>query len=96
MSIGVIATLTIQKGKNAEFEAIFAELAKQVNAKEEGCLFYAIFQSNGNAQEYKVMEHYVDQAAFEAHGATEYFKAAGPKMAPFLASAPHLEFLKGV
>lgn len=96
MSIGVIATLTIQAGKNAEFEAIFSELAAQVNANEEGCLYYALFQSKDSDTEYKVLESYADQAALDAHGASDYFKAAGAKLAPCMAGAPHLEFLNGV
>lgn len=96
MSIGLIATLTIQPGKNAEFEAVFSALAAAVNAQEEGCLYYALFQTKGSETEYKVLESYTDQAALDAHGKTEYFKAAGAKLAPLLSSAPHLEFLNGV
>lgn len=96
MTIGVIATLTIQAGKNAEFEAAFGELAKAVNANEKGCLFYAIFQSKDNEQEYKVLESYTDKAAMEVHGASDHFKAAGAKLAPCMAGAPVLEILNGV
>lgn len=96
MSIGVIATLTIQAGKNAEFESAFSELAAAVNANEEGCLFYAIFKSKDSDTEYKVLESYTDQAAMEAHGASDHFKAAGPKLAPCMAGPPHLEILSGI
>lgn len=96
MTIGVIATLTIQAGKNAEFEAAFAELAAAVNSNEDGCLFYAIFQSKENELEYKVLESYADKAAMEAHGASDHFKAAGAKLGPCMAGAPVLELLNGV
>lgn len=95
MSIGVIATLTVQDGKNAEFEAIFAELAEQVNSNEDECLYYALFQTKDSDTVYKVLESYTDKAALEAHGATDYFKAAGAKLAPCMAGAPHLEILDG-
>jgi len=52
MSIGVIATLTIQDGKNAEFEVEFAKLAQAVNMNEEGNIFYALFQSSDNTSEH--------------------------------------------
>jgi hypothetical protein len=46
MTIGVIATIPVQEGKNAEFEAAFMELAAQVLANEPGCRFYARTAAN--------------------------------------------------
>ncbi len=96
MSIGVIATLTIQDGKNAEFEAEFTKLAEAVNTNEEGNIFYALFQSSDNPQQYKVMEQYANLEARKAHGTSEHFIAAGPKLAPFMAAPPAIEELRGV
>ncbi len=95
-AIGVIAVLTIADGKNDEFEAVFSELAEAVRANEPGNEFYAIFQCKDNSQQYKVLERYVDQAALDAHGKTDYFKAAGSKLAPCMAAAPDIEYLNGV
>lgn len=92
-AIGVIATLTVAEGKNAEFEAIFAELSAAVNANERGNEFYSLTRSKANPQVYKVLERYVDQAALDDHGKTDYFRAAGPKLAPCLAAAPDIEVL---
>ena len=92
-AVGVIATLTVAEGKNAEFEAVFAELSAAVNANEAGCEFYSLTQSKANPQIYKVLERYVDQAALDAHGKTDYFRAAGPKLAPCLAATPDIEYL---
>lgn len=92
-AIGVIATLTVAEGKNAEFEAVFAELSDAVNANEPGNEFYSLTRSKSNPQVYKVLERYVDQAALDAHGKTDYFRAAGPKLAPCLAAAPDIEVL---
>jgi len=92
-AIGVIATLTVAEGKNAEFEAVFAELSEAVNANEPGNEFYSLTRSKSNPQVYKVLERYVDQAALDAHGKTDYFRAAGPKLAPCLAAAPDIEVL---
>ena len=92
-AIGVIATLTVAEGKNAEFEAVFAELSAAVNAHEAGNEFYALTRSRANPQIYKVLERYVDQAALDALGKTEHFLVAGPKLAPFLAAALDIEVL---
>ncbi len=92
-AIGVIATLTVAEGKNADFEAVFAELAAAVRANEPGNVFYTLTRSRSNPQIYKVLEQYVDQHALTAHGASDYFKAAGAKLGPCLAAAPDIESL---
>ena len=94
--IGVIATLTVAEGKNAEFEAIFTELAKQVRANEPGNVAYQLTKSRSNPQVYKVLELYADQDALTSHGQTDYFKAAGPKLGPCMGSRPEIEYLDGV
>ena len=45
---------------------------------------------------YKVLELYKDQDALSAHGASDHFKAAGPKWGPVLAGRPEVEYLDGV
>ena len=80
--IGVIAVLKVAEGKNAEFEAIFTDLAKQVRANEPGNIAYQLTKSRTDPQIYKVLELYKDQDALSAHGGTDYFKAAGAKMGP--------------
>jgi quinol monooxygenase YgiN len=94
--IGVIAVLKVQDGKNAEFETVFAELAKQVRANEKGNLAYACTKSRTDPNTYKILELYVDQEALTLHGQTDYFKAAGPKLGPCLAGRPEIEYLDGV
>jgi quinol monooxygenase YgiN len=94
--IGVIATLTVAEGKNAEFEAIFTELAKQVRANEPGNVAYQLTKSRTNPQVYKVLELYSDQDSLTTHGQTEYFKAAGPKLGPCMGGRPEIEYLDGV
>jgi len=92
-AIGVIATLTVAEGKNEAFEAVFAELAAAVRANEPGNLFYIMTRARSNPQVYKVLERYVDQDALTAHGSSDYFKAAGPKLGACLAGAPEVEYL---
>ena len=95
-AVGVIATLTVAEGKNADFEAAFSELMAAVRANEPGNEFYSVFQSKENPREYKVLERYVDQAALDAHGKSDHFRASGPKLAPCRAAAPVIERLDGI
>ena len=96
MAIGVIATITIQEGKNAEFEQLFTALTEQVLANEPGAIFYALHRTKSDSQVYKVLEQYVNQEALKAHGKTEYFLAASQKMGALVAAAPDLEVLDAV
>lgn len=94
--VGVVATLTVAEGKNAEFESIFAELSAQVQANEPGCHFYQLTRARDNQQVYRVLECYADQAALDAHGKTDYFRAAGARLGPCLAGAPAIEYLDAI
>ena len=67
-AIGVIATLRVQSGKEADFEAAFAELAAAVNADEPGNSYYRLFRTDERGT-YKVLECYDNPAAVEAHRA---------------------------
>ena len=96
MAIGVIAKLKVQEAKAAEFEAIFKDLAAQVRAKEPGNNFYALHKSRTDPQLYIVLEQYADQAALDAHGKTDYFRAMGAKMGPCMAGAPSIELVDAV
>jgi quinol monooxygenase YgiN len=96
MTIGVIARLTVQAGKNADFEAIFKRLADAVNSREPGCHFYALHRSRIDAQQYVVLEQYADQAALDAHGGTDYFGSIGAELAGCLAAPPKIEYLDAV
>ena len=49
-AIGVVATLTVAEGKNADFEAAFSELMAAVSANEPGNEFYSVFRSKDNPQ----------------------------------------------
>ena len=96
MGIGIVATLKVQGGKNAEFEAIFADLAKQVRANEQGCLMYQLTRSQSDPNTYKVLELYRDAESLTQHGQSDYFRAAGPKLGPCLAGRTEIERLDTV
>jgi quinol monooxygenase YgiN len=96
MAIGVVATIEIQDGKNAEFEAAFLALAEKVRTKEPGNVFYALHKSKSDPQVYKVLEQYHSEADLAAHGQSEHYKEAGKLMASLVASAPQVELLDAV
>lgn len=91
--IGVVATLTIQDGKQAEFEAAMGALIAQVRAQEPGCTLYALTRKKGSTTTYVMMERYASQADLDAHGKTAYFQAAMPKLGACLAGPPQLDYL---
>ena len=96
MSIGIVAKIKVQAGKNAEFETVFAELAAATRKDEPGCNFYALHKSKTDAQLYVVLENYRDAAAFAAHREYPHFKEGGKKMGACMAGAPEIELLDGL
>ena len=75
---------------------MFLELAAKVKANESGCLMYQLTKSKTEAGVYKVLELYASTDALKHHGGTDYFKAAGAAMGPFMAGAPVIEYLDAV
>jgi quinol monooxygenase YgiN len=94
--IGIVATLKIQDGKSAEFEAAFKQAMAEVRANEPGNLFYELVKSRAEPNTYRVLEGYKDDAAIAAHRDSDHFKALGPKLGPCLAGRPEIEVLDGV
>jgi quinol monooxygenase YgiN len=81
--LGTIATIKVKPGMEKDFELVAKELVAKVNANEPGCKLYALHHGEAPFT-YVFMERYVDQAAVEAHRATDYFKALGRKMGEFM------------
>jgi quinol monooxygenase YgiN len=96
MAFGVIATMKVQEGKNAEFEAVFTKLAEQVLANEKGAEFYALHRSKTDPQEYKVLERYTSMDDMKAHSKTDYFIEANKVLVSMVAAAPDIEVLDAV
>jgi len=94
--IGILAVLQVQPDKVAAFEAIFARLAARVRAEEPGALLYQLTRSRTEPLTYKVLELYADQAAVEAHAATDYYKAIGAELGPCLTAPPAIELLDAI
>lgn len=96
MAVGVIAKLTVQAGKNKEFEGIFTRLMAAVNENESGCNFYALHQSRTDPQTYMVLEQYATEEALAVHSKTDYFRSIGAELAPCMAKAPEIEYMDAI
>jgi quinol monooxygenase YgiN len=94
--IGVVAVLKVQPDKAGDFEKVFLDLQNKVKANEPGCIMYQLTKSKSEASVYKVLELYASEDALKHHGGTDYFKAAGAAMGPFMAGRPEIEYLDAV
>jgi quinol monooxygenase YgiN len=81
--LGTVATIKVKAGMEKEFEAVAKELVAKVNAGEPGCTLYALHHAE-TAGTYVFMERYRDQAAVEAHRASDHFKTLGRKMGEYM------------
>jgi quinol monooxygenase YgiN len=86
--IGLVVTLQVQDGKQAEFEAAMATLIPQIRANEPGCVLYSLTRTHGSTTEYVMMEQYRTQADIDAHGKTAHFQAALAALGPCLTAPP--------
>jgi quinol monooxygenase YgiN len=93
--LGIVAKLTIKPGMDKEFETVAKELVAKVRANESGCKLYALHRAEA-PNTYVFMERYADQAAVDAHRATDYFKALGRKMGEFMDGRPEVLRLREV
>lgn len=78
--IGLIATFTVTEENAAAFETVATDLANATRAGESGNKFYQLVRNQKEPTQYRMMELYEDQSAVEAHMASDWFKAAGPKL----------------
>lgn len=93
--LGVVATVRVKPGMEKDFEAVARELVARVTAAEPGCKLYALHRAETPAT-YVFMERYVDQAAVEAHRASEHFRTLGRKMGEYMDGRPEVLRLREV
>lgn len=96
MTIGVVARMKIQPGKQGEFERVFAELSAAIRANETGNTFYQLCRSRTDANEYVVLEAYESDEALERHKSSAHMRDAGPKLAAVLAGRPQIEVFDAI
>ncbi len=91
--IGVVATIQVKQGQEAEFEQVFKEMTAQVKAHEPGNLMYQLTRSRADPLTYKVLEMYADDDALKAHSSSDHYKAGGRKLRDLVAAPPAVEVL---
>ncbi len=93
--LGIVAKIKVKDGMQQQFEDVAKKLVAAVHANEPGCKLYALHRSE-DPLVYVFMERYVDQAATEAHRASEHFKTLGREMGPFMDGRPEIMRLSEV
>ncbi|MDB5715828.1 MAG: antibiotic biosynthesis monooxygenase [Sphingomonadales bacterium] len=82
--IAIIASFTVTADNAAAFETIARQLEKDTKANEPGVKLYNLVRSAKDPTQYRMMELYDDQAAVDSHMKSDWFRAAGPKLAPLV------------
>ena len=75
----ITAKISVKPEKIKDFLDAASEMIEKSN-KESGCSFYQLYQDPYDNSKMIFVEEYKNQVAVEAHFATEYFKAFGPKI----------------
>lgn len=89
--IAIIATFTVPEANAAAFESVIAELSAATRANEPGVTLYQLVRGLKDPTHYRLMELYADQATVDTHMASDWFKAAGPKLGELIEGRPLLE-----
>ncbi len=71
--IVLLVTYIAKEGREDELEARLREMTGHTR-QEPGCLAYVAQRSQREPRKFVLYEQYVDQAAFDFHRASEYFK----------------------
>lgn len=71
----LVAKYVAQAGQGDAVEQALRRMAPLVRRNEPGCTLYHANRSVEHRDVFLLYEHYVDQAALEAHRTTEHFQA---------------------
>jgi quinol monooxygenase YgiN len=75
----IVAKITVKPDKVKAFTDAAREIIEKSN-KEAGCKSYQLYQDPYDNLKFVFVEEYKNQAAVDAHFASDYFKAFGPKI----------------
>ncbi len=93
--LAVVATIKVKPGMERDFEAVAMQLVQKVNAAEPGCKLYTLCKGEAPLT-YVFLERYTDEAATQAHRASDHFKDLGRKMGAFMDGPPQVLRMKEV
>jgi quinol monooxygenase YgiN len=88
----IIAKVNVKAEKVKAFTEAAKEIIEKSN-KEAGCKFYQLYQDPYDNTQFVFVEEYKNQAAVDAHFASDYFKAFGPKIADLVAEPAKIKIV---
>jgi quinol monooxygenase YgiN len=88
----IVAKLSVKPEMIKDFVAAAGEMIEKSN-KESGCSFYQLYQDPYDNTRFVFVEEYVNQAAVDAHFATDYFKAFGPKISNLVTAPAEIKII---
>lgn len=93
--VGGLKIFTVKAGKEAAFEALFAQLREEIRRHEPGCLVYTLLKSRATPRAYIVHEQYTNEAALEAHMTAPYSDTLFPAIRKLLERI-EVEYFDGI
>jgi quinol monooxygenase YgiN len=88
----IVAKLTVKPEKVKAFTEAAKEMIEKSN-KETGCKSYQLYQDPYDNTKFVFVEEYKNQAAVDAHFASDYFKAFGPKISDMVAEPSKIKII---
>jgi quinol monooxygenase YgiN len=88
----IVAKLKVKPDKVKEFTEAAKEIIEKSN-KEAGCKSYQLYQDPYDNSRFVFVEEYKNQAAVDAHFASDYFKAFGPKIGDLVAEPARIKIV---
>jgi quinol monooxygenase YgiN len=88
----IVAKLTVKPDKVKAFTEAAKEIIEKSN-KEAGCKSYQLYQDPYDNTKFVFVEEYKNQAAIDAHFASDYFKAFGPKISDLVVAPAKIKII---
>ena len=88
----IVAKLTVKPDKVKTFIEAAKDIIEKSN-KEPGCKSYQLYQDPYDNTKFVFVEEYKNQAAVDAHFASDYFKTFGPKIADLIAEPAKIKII---
>ena len=89
--IKIISRRIIRREEIARFQALAGEMVR-ASREEPGCLSYTLNQRRDDPRVHAFIECWADQAALDAHGASEHFRRLVPQFAALTEERPPVEY----
>ena len=93
--IKIVARRVVKEENIAAYEALARELAEKSQA-EEGCLSYTLNRSLSDPRVHAMLEVWKDQAAIDAHNASEHFTRIVPQLGALVEQADPVDLYEEV